>query len=197
MKSRFVLIGLIGILGLALGFAGCDDKDNNKAARVGLESIAITPASIRLEAKGLTEQLSAVVEPAGADVVLEWRSENPMIASVSGEGLVTAKRGGSTVVKVKAGGVETSTPVFVAVLEEFTVSPEEMSVELNSAQQLYVVTDPPEMFDEVNIEYKSDNTFVAVVSASGMVTGVGFGEAVITVSIEDFSKEITVIVENP
>jgi uncharacterized protein YjdB len=193
MKTNIILSGCMIF---ALLITGCADKDKNKVTKVILKSIAVTPETVTLNQTGFTAQLTAVTNPEGADVNLEWHSENPLVASVSGDGLITAKKGGNTVIKVTGGGVETLVPVLVAVLVDFTVTPELASVELNAAQQLYVVTEPPEMVNSVTINYESDNMSVAMVSSSGLVTGVGVGETFITVSIGDISKTVQVTVTN-
>lgn len=181
-------------MALALILAGCNDDD--ETGKVALKSITINPTSVSLTA-GFTQQLTATTDPSGVDVVFEWQSENPMIASVSGEGLVTAQKEGSTTVKVKGGGVEASVPVSVAAvvvpLEDITVDADELFLKVDETKEV-AVTLVPANATNITVTFESGNNAVATVSAAGEITAVGLGTATITVKAGNITKTITVTV---
>lgn len=192
MKSKIILIGC---LAMALIFAGCKDEDYF-VEKIKLESIALTPATISLTA-GYTQQLTASTEPANTGIVLEWSSENPTIASVSGEGLVTAVREGVTTVKATGGGVSASVKVSVSAvvipLQDIKVEPAELSLKVDDTQTL-AATLVPENATNINVTFESSNESIATVDEAGKVTGKGVGSTTVKVKGGEVVKEIPVTV---
>jgi uncharacterized protein YjdB len=130
-------------------------------------------------------------------VIFEWQSENPIIASVSSEGLVTAQKEGSTTIWVKSGEVEASVPVSVAAvvvpLEDMTVDAEELSLKVDDTKTV-VVTLVPENATNITVTFESNDDAVATVSAAGEITAVGLGTTTIAVKAGNITKIITVTV---
>jgi hypothetical protein len=180
---------------LALVLAACKDNEQ-KVTRPNLISIVVTPETVRIDEKGFTQQLTATTTPSGADEILEWSSENPLIATVTGDGLVTANRGGKTNIKVSGGGVETIVPVLIAVFENFILTPTSAMLELNQTLQISVEFIPSEITGFA-LDYESDNTSVATVSNTGLVTAIGGGNATITASRATVSQTVEITVNDP
>lgn len=90
------------------------DKD------VPLTAIKVTPESLTLKVNS-SERITATSEPENATgVSFIWSSENSNIATVSIEGLVSAKSKGTTNIVVKSGTIEKKIPVTVT--QPFTIS---------------------------------------------------------------------------
>jgi hypothetical protein len=191
MKSKYILLRC---LMLAFVFAGCDDEQKY-AARFSLKSITVTPATVTLT-EGFTQQLTATTDPAGNDAVLEWQSENPTIATVSGEGLVTALRGGTTVIKVMAGGAVASVSVTVDAVQDIVLTPASALLEIGGTQQLVAVT-VPEAVPGIVLGYESSDASVVTVSNTGLLTAVAPGNATITVQAGRTSRQMTIKVNDP
>ena len=189
MKSSSTCLCLLA----TLIFAGCD-KDVNKVAKVNLESITVAPSSVSLLV-GATQQLTADIVPAGADVALEWQADNPTVASVTGEGLVTAKKQGNTLIWARGGGVETSVPVEVSEipipLQDFTVEPETMTLKTGESTTI-IVHLVPENANTYTLAFESSNAAVATVSETGTITATGFGNAVITATSAGIVRTVSV-----
>ena len=100
------------ILTLVLQFTalGCK-QDTVELAK--LSSIILTPQELRLHV-GATRSLVAQPFPANADnVSFVWAVDNPDIATITPEGLLTARSAGSTRVTVRGGGLQQSMTVTV------------------------------------------------------------------------------------
>ena len=137
--------------------------------------------------KGKTVALSASVSPADAsDTSVTWKSEDPNIAAVDENGVVTALSKGETVVTAASsdGKVTASCRVSVFVLTE--------SIALNSTSReiwlgetyTLVATVLPEDATDKTVLWESDNISVATVE-DGVVTAKTKGEAVITAKTKD------------
>ena len=58
--------------------------------------------------KGKTLQLKATVSPSTAETTLTWKSSKKKIATVTQDGLVTAKKRGTTIITVTTGNGKTA-----------------------------------------------------------------------------------------
>ncbi|MDX1745013.1 MAG: Ig-like domain-containing protein [Halobacteriales archaeon] len=98
--------------------AGSVAATTSVAVRQVSDAIFISMSSLSLEAEGDTSRLSATVfdqagsEFAGAD--MKWGSSDPTVATVSDDGLVTARAEGSARISVTSGTVSESIPVTVS-----------------------------------------------------------------------------------
>ncbi|MCB9728275.1 MAG: PKD domain-containing protein [Deltaproteobacteria bacterium] len=116
MKCR--LTGLWILLSLCSPIvAGC--KGGSHSELGDPLALAVEPVSIYLTREGQTAQVSAQVlsdraELLGLDGSLDFASDDPEVATVAPDGLVTAVADGVTRVVVRRGGLEASLPVTVA-----------------------------------------------------------------------------------
>lgn len=72
----------------------------------------------------------------------------------------------------------------------------EQTLGVGDTHQIVATVTPANADDKDNITYESDNTEVATVSSSGLVTAVAVGEATITVSCGDFDAELEITVSD-
>ena len=161
-----------------------------------VQSVTMSPASLKMTKAGETAQLTAVVLPEGAGEVV-WSSSDEAVATVSPEGMVTAVGEGTATITATAGGKKATCEVTIAwEVESVTVSPDilKMTKAGETAQLTAVVL--PEGAGEV--VWSSSDEAVATVSPEGMVTAVGEGTATITATAGDKSAvcEVTVKVSH-
>ena len=181
MKVR--TFGLKGFALLALStfaFAACDDKTVIEPTPDPVE-VSVTPSTLSLTV-GQTGPLVAIVSNATNQAVT-WTTSTPSVATVSATGVVTAVAPGTAVItaasvqdpnaRAAAAVVVTSPPSNV----QLQVVPPTAGVQVGGTVQLVsVVTGTT----NTAVTYRSSAPGVATVSATGLVTGVSAGTAVIT-----------------
>src|SRR5207253_549245 len=154
---------------------------------VPVASVAVSPATASVAA-GLTVQLTATPKDANGNPLsgraVAWTSSNAAVATVDASGLVTGKVAGSaTITATSEGQSGTSAITVVRVpVAAVTVTPASASVNEGNAVQL---TATPKDANGTpltgrTVTWASDNTTVATVSATGLVTGKVAGSATIT-----------------
>jgi len=84
-----------------------------EAPTIDLIDLTVAPKQVNLEKVGDTYQLSAVKEPANAAGTLEWESSNTDVATVDGNGMVTAKGQGTATITVTCGDKTATCTVLV------------------------------------------------------------------------------------
>ena len=85
---------------LAIGAGGCDYSNGvtYPNSPVAVEGVIVTPQSVQLAAVGATRQITATIAPLNAtDKAVTWESSNAAVATVDGNGLVTARAVGDGV----------------------------------------------------------------------------------------------------
>lgn len=150
-------------------------------------TVTINKSSVSLE-NGETVQLAATVST-GHEV--KWKSESSSIASVDEDGIVTAKKCGSTVIRATADGVTAKCKITV----------KKPSLSLNrSSISLY----PEESFQLVAscssnrpLTFRSSSSAVAAVDETGLITARKKGTATITVKVDGVSRTCKVTVKAP
>ena len=127
---------------------------------------------------------------------LEWKSNNPSVATVDEKGIVTAVEDGATTIElvVGDGSVYTSTPVIVNVgaeAEEVTVKlgtskdniSDTYALDVNETVDLGFYGVPNYSAQTYACVWESDNVEVATVDGKGVITAVAPGSATITFTI--------------
>lgn len=150
--------------------------------------IAITPASATLTTIGQTVQLNAQVFDQNNNVmtgaVITWTSGDTGIAMVSPAGLVTAAKYGTTRITARSGNATQRVEVrVVQTVGRITVEPSEATLTAigETVQLTATVQDRSgQTIVGANVTWRSSDTAVANVSASGLVTAAGNGTARIT-----------------
>lgn len=156
--------------------------------------IAVTPASHTLEEIGETVQLRATVRDQRNNVMsgqtITWSSGNEAVATVDGNGLVTAVSDGMAEISAKSGSLSATAAITVAspVPTSITIEPAAHTFEAvgDTLQLAAVVLDQREnaMMD-VTVTWSSGDEAVATVDENGLVTAVDNGMAEITAQAGD------------
>ncbi|MGN1195430.1 MAG: Ig-like domain-containing protein, partial [Acutalibacteraceae bacterium] len=143
--------------------------------------------------------LTATVTPSTAtDKSVTWSSSNSKVASVSSSGVVTGVAAGSAViiaVTVDGGFIAKCSITVVKKVDVTGVKLNKTSVSLNKGGQYQLdATVSPSNASEKSVTWSSNNTSIAKVSSSGLVTAVANGSAVITAKTKDgsFTAKCTV-----
>ena len=193
------------VVGMTLSTLACGDGATEPPATPTPSAVWVTPAAtVELSALGDTAQLSADVRDqqgqpmAGAAVT--WASEAPEVATVDGQGLVTAVGHGSATITASAGSVSGSARAWVAQEVDHITLPASVTVPVGDTLRLvaeardangHVVAEPGV------VSWASDDISVATVDASGLVRGVGEGSALITATAGGASGTADIAVLNP
>ena len=165
-------------------------------------SVVIEPTTATLMSLGETVQLTATVldgngQPvAGAEVT--WSSSDATVATVSGQGLVTAVGNGSVTITMRSGSASASVPVTVmqsagsVVIEPVTAT----LMSLGETVQLTakVLDGNGQLVAGAAVVWSSSDASVATVSGQGLVTAVGNGSVTITARSGSASASVPVSV---
>ena len=154
--------------------------------------VSVNPTSVSLE-PGKSASVVAQVTPDNAtNKSVSWSSSNPAVATVDGNGKITAVAvGEATITATTADGGKTST-CKVTVTQNVALALKEATASVAVSGKYQIV---PTVTGTTNtaVTYATSNDKVATVDASGVVTGVATGEATITVtSAADTTKTATV-----
>ena len=156
------------------------------------ESISLNETELTLE-RTATAQLTATVLPETTDDrSVTWSSDNTAVAKVDEYGMVTAVGlGETTIIATTNDGTEITAICKVTVtpklVEQISLSKDKLSLENGTSAQL-TVTVLPQDADDSSVTWTSNNTMVATVDATGRVSAVGVGTAVITATTNDGSN---------
>ena len=151
-------------------------------------TIEIAPLSGTI-APGETLQLTATAKDT-ANVVLAvtftWLSHNTLAATVSSTGLVTAVANGSANITATADGKSGSAAIVVQLVASVDMTPANTSVRLGSVIQLIATPRNASggALTAIPVNWSSDNTGVATVNTTGVVSGIANGTALITAEAE-------------
>lgn len=131
-----------------------------------------------------TLKITAIVAPeTTTDKTLIWHSSNPSVATVNTKGLVTGVAlGEATITATATSGVsaECKISVIPTPAASIEIVPATLTLNrLNETQSLKAEILPATTTDK-SVGWSSSDEAVATVSATGLVTATGFGEAVIT-----------------
>ncbi len=192
-----LLVTLCAFAITSLVIGAVDGNTSNK-------QIANDPNQNRNEVKGimmikkasLTVGQTTTIRPKvipdyATDQHLNFKSENSSIASVDEYGTITAKKVGKTKINVSSkNGVSNEAEVevydFVAI-QKITVSPSSLEIVEGRNQQLKVTISPANATDKT-LEWRSDNSSIANVSSSGLVSANKVGKTNIIVTPRNSSN---------
>ena len=170
---------------------------------IAVRSIELSPNEDTISVvMGTSRQLNVQVKPENAaDKKLSFSSSDEGIASINGEGLVTAKAVGNANITINAAnGVSktlkvtvTAAPVAVTDIAFDPALPgDPLLLSVGGTCPIHAKAQPEDATDK-NLTYSSDNEAVASVDAGGLIMAKTVGSAKITVKASNgVSKEITV-----
>ena len=176
------------IHGKSGSFANQYAKANNFEFSTAPVSLEITPTSVALNKTtltldtGKTSNLKATVYPSNAaNKKCTWSSSNTRVATVDGNGKVTAKQVGTATITVKtANGKTASCNVTVqAVPTSVSLNKTSLTLDVSKSYTLTKTVSPSNAV--TSYTWSSSNTSVATVDGNGKVTAKKAGTATITV----------------
>ena len=207
--ARVAIVSTAGVVtGVAPGSAaisaaseGRSDTTAITVVSPAIASVAVqpSPATVRL---GASVTLTATVKDVTGAVVTDrpvaWASSNTAVASVTASGVVTGRAIGSATISATSGGKSGSAMVNVVAVPvgSVTVAPSALSLVPTQSKALAATVRDANgavVGDRV-VDWTSSNTAVATVSASGVVTGVAPGTAIVTATSEGKSGSANVTV---
>ena len=162
--------------------------------------ITITPASASLTAIGQTVQLAAQVFDQNNNVMsgtsVTWASADPRIVSVNSGGLATAVMYGITRITARSGNASQDVEVkIIQTAGRIGIEPTEATLNsIGETAQLTatVVDQSGQTIAGADVTWRSSDTGVATVSATGLVTAVNNGTTRITARTGSTEQGITV-----
>ena len=172
---------------------------------VTVTSVAVNPKTLSLT-EGGSGQLTATVTMSDnkTNSSVKWSSASTNVATVDPvSGKVTAKAVGTATItatstkdstKKDTCTVTVSKAPVIAVTGVTISGGKERTIGLNDTVKL-TATVTPENATNKNVTWGSSNSLIATVKEDGTVTGVGEGEATITVTTEDGGKKDTCLVK--
>src|SRR5207237_204186 len=171
---------------------------------VPVASVTVSPSPASVQ-QGATVQLTATPKDANGNPlsgrVVTWSSNNTAVARVNGSGLGTGGAAGTATITATAEGQSGTSAVTVtlAPVGSVAVTPSPASVQVGQTLQL-TATPKDANGNPLSgrvITWASNNTAVATVSGSGLVSGVTAGSATITATSEGKSGTSGVTVTTP
>lgn len=168
-----------------------------KPTSVSVTSISLSQSSVSLK-EGNTLQLTATIYPTNAtNKSVNWSSSDVSVASVS-NGLVSARSAGTATITCRAADgsgkyatcrvtVESSR-VYVS---NISLNKTSASLDIGETVQLVASVSPSTASDK-SVSWTSDDTSVAMVSSSGLVSARAAGSATITCRANDGSGKIAI-----
>jgi uncharacterized protein YjdB len=165
-------------------------------------NITVSPSSISL-VLGTRGQITGIIQPIGAiNTEILWDSLNPQIATVDSTGLITAVNVGSTyITAISAGDSTKRTAALVNVTApviQITLNKQSMNLTVSQSAVLTMTITPATVVNK-NVEWSSSDSNIASVDATGIVTGVGNGTAIISAATQqgNFVATCSVTITTP
>ena len=189
---------LSGLVFVALSTCG---RDTVEPVAGEVESVVVSPAISTVSVGSSVELDVQVLDASGIALTgrpIYWASEDTEIATVSAGGMVTARKVGTVQVAASSGGrsgiaqvTVTTTPV-----ASISVMPTNKSLFVEQSFQFTAETRDGggNVLTGRHITWSSNNEGVATVSASGLVTALAPGGAIITATSEGRSAPASITV---
>ena len=193
-----VAIGSASITATAEGKIGVSAITVSQAP---VATVTVSPSPLSMTVGQVTQLTATLTDNIGNVLnghVVTWTSSNTGVATVSDQGVVTAVAAGATTITATSEGKSGTADLTVSnvAVGSVTVLPQVPTIVAGSTVQLTVVV------RDVNgavvtgrvVTWSSSNSNVATVSASGLVSGVSPGNAIITATSESTSGTTSVTV---
>jgi hypothetical protein len=159
------------------------------------------PALSLIGPVGITVPLSCAVKDSKGkllDLKPSWSSQDPRVATVNEEGVVTSIAAGKTTIVARIGDLQGGCDVDVKVhpIARLEIRPATALVHVGDSQRFLVTAYGPDgtAISEVAAAFKSSNPAVATVDSAGLASGRKVGAATIRVELAGTSAEATLLV---
>jgi uncharacterized protein YjdB len=176
-----------------------------------LAEVTVTPtpvASIRLSVGNRSmlvgESLQLTADPLdnGGNVLqgrpVEWTTSNASVATVTGEGLVTAVATGGAVIRATAEGRSAVASISVSAVPVASIEVNPTDANLVVGQTTQLTAEPRDSAGEALagrvVTWSTSNPQVATVTSSGLVTAISVGTTTITAASDGRLARVTVTV---
>ena len=173
------------------------DAEGDLEVAIMVTGISLSKTELTLE-EGTMETITVVFEPEDATPVnVTWTSSNKAVATVLGNGRVSAGLAGTAVLTAKCGNFTAKCNVTVVPkpvpAESVTLSATELTLDEGETATLTATVAPEDATDKT-VVWTSSNEVVATVNARGEVTALAEGTAVIAATCGDVTADCTVTV---
>lgn len=173
------------------------DAEGDLEVAIMVTGISLSKTELTLE-EGTAETISVIFEPEDATPLsVTWTSSNKAVATVLGNGRVSAGIAGKAVLTAKCGDFTAKCNVTVVPkpvpAESITLSATELTLEEGETATLTATVAPEEATDK-SVVWTSSNEVVATVSEEGEVVALAEGTAVITATCGDVKADCAVTV---
>lgn len=145
--------------------------------------------------KGEKVSLKPVISPISTFDKVTYSTSNKKVATVSSNGVITAKASGSAKITVKSGSKKVVINVKVPKTAPTAITGVPTSKTLKKGKSLTLKPKLSPKGAEAKITYKSSNSKVATVNANGKITAKKKGTAVITVKAGNVKATCTITVK--
>ncbi len=184
IRSR--VAALICAAAMAVGMSACG---------VDITSVGLPPSEVLNKGETLqmevdygtkNEAEAEAITKAAEKLDLVWTSSDEAVATVDGDGLVTAVGAGTAEIKVSASDVNLSSSCMVTVVVPATgiTVPDKLELVMNGENTAQLGAEAtPEDATDVTLIYASSDESVVTVDENGLVTAVANGEADITITL--------------
>ncbi len=151
---------------------------------VAVTGVTMTPAAITLRKGQLMVLQAEVIPPDATDKRIHWESSAPHLVSVTQDGVITANGGGQatiTATTINGGSSATCLVTVVVPVTGVELESTQIAMERGDTSQLLYGLLPPDATVQT-VSWSSEDPTVAHVNGNGLVTAVGAGSTVITVT---------------
>ena len=170
---------------------------------VPVTGVSVAPTSATVNVGGTTTLVATVSPSTATNKAVSWTSSNTAIATVSSSGFVTGVASGSALITAttQSGSFTASANITVTNITVpvtgVSVSPTSVTVNVGATTALTATVTPSNATNKT-VVWTSNNTAIATVSSSGVVTGVAPGLVLVTATTQSgsFIASSTVTVSN-
>jgi hypothetical protein len=99
MKKTNIVVGSF-LLALVIVTVACENPSSSSPSTIAVTGVALTPSSLSLVVGAQGTLIASISPESASDRSVTWTSDDPGVASVSGEGIVTALAVGNTTITV-------------------------------------------------------------------------------------------------
>ncbi|WP_419940584.1 choice-of-anchor B family protein [Candidatus Palauibacter sp.] len=165
-------------------------------------SVAVAPDRLSIEALGDTARLTAVIRDSRGNVIpgahVAWASSAPGVATVDGNGLVTAIGNGEAAVTATSGEAEATAPLTVRQsAASAAIAPDELALVApgDTARASATVRDAGgSTVEDAPVTWSSSDPAIVTVDETGLVTAIARGRATVTATSGQTDGAVSVAV---
>jgi len=183
-----VVVGIaVGTVRIAASSGGMSGFSTITVIPPGVASVSVTPPTSSIKVGETVHLLAQTLDAAGAPLTgrtVTWSSDHTDIATVDNTGVVTGVSTGAAVITATSEGKSGTAGVLVssAVAASITVAPPSVTITTGQTSQLSATVKDANgaVISGAPVLWTVDNSAVALVGSTGLVTGQGQGTATVT-----------------